>query len=157
MMQNYFAIGGLLAGFGILMAWMFITSRVPVFIRIGASAVAVIFAVSIWLNSTALMGFPVHGFPREGDAVAFSLIDRDHEAIYLWIEENEAPRIYMLPWDSDTARALLKAQQKALDENGRMVFRLRPNDGAGGRFGSSLHSESAPIEIDVVPVLPPKD
>jgi hypothetical protein len=103
------------------------------------------------------MGFPVHGFPRDGDTVAFCLIDRDHEAIYLWMEEDEAPRIYMVPWDSGTAQTLLKAQQKALDENGRMVFRLHPNDGSGSRFGSSLHSESVPIEIDVVPVLPPKN
>jgi hypothetical protein len=64
MMKDYLTIGGLLSGFALLVAWMFITSRVPIIVRIFASAVAVVFGIAIWLNATALMGYAVAAAPQ---------------------------------------------------------------------------------------------
>src|SRR5271156_4248212 len=96
MTHDYLVIGGLLSGFALLIAWMFMTSRVPVIVRIFSSAIAVVFAICIWLNATTLMcyGFPAK--PHGPVPVLGILDDKAHGFIYVWVEERAGPRAYQI-------------------------------------------------------------
>ena len=167
MMSDYFTIGGMLSGFAVLVAWMFITSRVTIIVRIFASAVAVILGISIWLNATTLMGYAVAAVPYGRMPVLGIFDDKEHGFIYVWVEEEAGPRAYQVIYSSGLAKKLLLGKERAEEEGGQMVLRGKsgsrgkPGKAGGNTTGSSDDSlesqDSLSLEIDVIPILPPKD
>jgi len=170
MIHNYFPIGSMLACFALLIGAMFITSRISVFVRAGASVASVALAIMIWINAMALIGFPTNGEPHDTGTVLDVLGDKPHGYIYAWVLEANGPRAYRMPWDSKEGQALLRATQKARDEGGTVSIGPKKNGRPGkGKQGDNSDSKdgtgSSPlegdndgveVEINVVPVLPEK-
>jgi len=182
MIQNYLPIGGLLAAFAIIVGSMFISARVPVLVKIAASALAVMFAIMIWLNATALLGYPVVEFPKQGMVISM-LPDKPHGFLYLWVlDGGSGPRSYRIPFSSGEAQELMEAERQAKESGGTVRIRPRKKghgvdgdgdeDGDGRRghghggahghgHGSNDNSlegdDTLDVDIDVVPLLPEKD
>jgi hypothetical protein len=172
MSKDYFIVGGLLSGFALLVAWMFITSRVPVIVRIFTSVVAVIFAISIWLNATSLTGYAVAAKPHGRVPVLGIFGDKEHDLIYVWVEETGGPRAYQIPYSSELAKKLMQGKKRVEEEGGQMVLQEQKGSSGGGHNGQfgrpegrdnvasddSLQGlDSLELDIDVIPVLPAKD
>lgn len=177
MIEHYLPIGSALAAFAILTGTMFITSQVPVYVRVGASALAVVFAIMIWLNATALLGYPVAAYPKQGTVISM-LPDKPHGLLYVWVLESSGLRAYQIPYESGEAGELMEAGRKAKETGG--VVRIRPKgkdgDGGEGRQGNGRQGtgqnrghghgggnsdlqgdDTLDVDIDVVPLLPEKD
>lgn len=166
---SYTYIGLMLAALALVSAWMFVSSKHPVALRIGAASVVAALAVAVWLNVTMVLGFAVNGMPPDG-SIVYSIVDaKSQGSIYLWIADKSGPRGYRLPYSEELARDLLKAERDAQDEGGVMTLHLRkkgvgkPGYGLPDKNGKDGKNPGAPIaggdwavEIDVVPLLPPK-
>jgi hypothetical protein len=170
MMKDYLTIGGLLSGFALLVAWMFITSRVPIIVRVLASTVAVVFGIAIWLNATALMGYAIAATPHGRVPVLGVFDDRDHDSIYIWVDDNRGPRAYQLPYSSQLAKKLLQSKRAAEEQGGQMVLRVtnglrdhggrvgKPESNDSGLSDDRLQAQdSLALDIDIIPILPPKE
>jgi hypothetical protein len=155
MTQSYFLIGSLMAGFALLLAFMFITSRVPVWMRAFVAAIGVGCAILIWINSTALMGYPVKAIPHEGDTILDIHVDDEAKAIYLLVEEGRVPRLHQILFNLKLANDLIDAQLHATQTNGRLVFH-RGGTGSDRNSSSSLSYGADGDYVEVVPVLPEK-
>ena len=85
MNQHYIAFGITLAALCILVAWMFITSKVSVWTRVSASAVAVCLALCMWWQVTAFLGYATTSQPSDGAVIlSFAVLK---PVIYLWVME----------------------------------------------------------------------
>ena len=146
MTHDYLVIGGLLSGFALLIAWMFITSRVPAIVRIFSSAVAVIFAISIWLNATTLMGYAVPAEPHGAVSVLGILDDKEHGFIYVWVEERAGPRAYQIVYNSSLAKKLQQGKRQVDEEGGQIV--LREQSAGRGNHSQSGNLEGSDVEFN---------
>lgn len=133
MSGHYIAFGIALSLFSILVAWMFISSRVRVSTRIAASLVAVALAVVMWLQASSFLGYPINGEPNDGDVIIDFIVLKPN--IYLWVLDSNAvrtlsggPRAYNLAYTKPKAEALFKARQAAGDLDGILVFHRTQGD-----------------------------
>lgn len=165
MTHSYFPIGAMLAAFALMVGFMFITSRVSVAIRAGAAALAAGLAIAVWLNAMALMGYAVAAYPKDSGIVMSVMPDRVHGFVYAWVLQADGPRAYQMPFTSSEGQKLLEAMKKA--GPGGIVTIRGARDGKGDKAGNvkgghavndmSGGDPAASIEINVVPLLPPKD
>lgn len=156
-MNHYFAFGGSVAAFSLLIAWMFISSRVAVWVRAVIAVVAVTLALVVWLQVTALLGYAVNGEPRDGSRLIAFVLARP--LIYLWALEDWVPRSYVIPYGEGAAKELFDAQREAARSNGRMVYHRHGAPGVGiGRAVTDLRDtkEARQPMVTVESVLPEK-
>lgn len=171
-MTDYINIGAMLSAICLIVAWMFITSRHHYTIKMVASVIAVALAIGIWTQSTALIGFPVHGLPPDGSVVLALQVDSSE--IAFWID-GRPPRSYVIPYDPELAKKLQSSQDQARATGGRMIFHIDGKSGGngsggkdanggqsgqGGRSpggnGTRFEDNSPRVHIDVVPAMPDK-
>jgi hypothetical protein len=168
MIHSYFPIGGMLAMFAIVTGFMFITSKVAVWLRASAAALAVVLAVGIWLNATSLIGFPVNGEPQDSGVVIGLLPDKHNNVVYAWVFQEDGPRAYQMPYGSKEGQELMQAMQRAKASGGVVTIKKKGKKGSAesrnskdeGRSGggSPIQSDSTiPVEITVIPLLPAKE
>jgi hypothetical protein len=126
MNQHYIAFGITLAALCILVAWMFITSKVSVWTRVSASAVAVCLALCMWWQVTAFLGYATTSQPSDGAVIlSFAVLK---PVIYLWVMEPAGPRGYILAYRKARAEALFEHMHRAQEDNGFLVFRHTEDD-----------------------------
>jgi hypothetical protein len=167
---GYTYIGLMLAAMAVVSAWMFVSSKHPVTLRVIAASIVAVLAVTVWLNVTAVLGFAINGVPPDG-AVVYSIVDAKREgSIYLWIADKSGPRGYRLPYSEGLARDLLRGEHDAQDNGGLMILHIHKKGtgkpGGGGNSDQEIKDGKNPgvpiaggdwsVEIDVVPLLPPK-
>lgn len=163
---GYTYIGVMLAAMAILSGWMFTASKFPVAVRVAAASVVAALAVAIWINVTGLLGFAIAATPPDG-SVVISIIDAKPVAMYLWVFDKSGPRGYAMPYSDSLARELLKADKDAKESGGMMVLHLKKRGTPGkddkpgggkstGQAVNPLLGDDTPVEIDVIPLLPPK-
>lgn len=155
-MKDYAIIGMLLSGMGLLAAYMYLASRVHYLIKITLAITVVVLAVYTSWAMQDLYGYPVPSVPRDGSVILALDIDKPHNVIAFWVEEEHQPRSYAVPYDPALARMLLDAAARAHDAHGRMVFHLHGGD-RHGFFGFFEDTSELDINIDVVGTLPPKE
>lgn len=100
-------------------------------VRSGSLVLAAVLMASSYGGLIELMARPkpvslewVRG-NAETAKVAGSVL-RENEAIYLWLtfKDNPEPRAYQLPWDTQMARQLRKAQQNAEKRKSEVEMRM---------------------------------
>lgn len=140
-MDFYVTFGLTLAAFSLVTAWMFISSRVPVWVRALAAATAAGLALLLWTQAITLVGFPLPGEPPDKSTIIAFMIDDNN--VYLWVldKDGHTPRSYLLTdHDHRKAKALRDARGVGLRPTQKLVYHV-----------------SRDSIVDVVSSLPPKD
>ncbi len=140
-MDFYLTIGTTLTAFSLLTAWMFISSRVPVWVRALAAASAAALAVALWMQAIELLGYPAPGEPPDNSTIIAWMVDGP--TVYLWVVDKYGPepRSYKLPdQEHHKAKNLSDARGVGLRPTQKLVYHV-----------------SRESIVDVVSSLPPKD
>lgn len=154
MIYHFAYIGVALIGLALIASWMFIVSRRHVLTRVIGCGAAMILALCVWTNITAILGYAVPAQPAGKVQVVAFVDDHIHGKIYLWLREADGPRAYVVPYSEGLANGLIQAKKQASDGsrimlapdgNGRAVSRLKGGDHDGQRF-----------HVEIEPTLPPK-
>jgi hypothetical protein len=128
MSQSFVIFGVTLAIFSILVAWMFISSRVRPLTRVLASVVAVSLAVLMWVQVTAFIGYATTDEPPDGSVILWFYVKRP--VIYIWALDEGGPRGFIIGYKAKKAELLFKARDVAMLNGGALIFHHRgPGDG----------------------------
>ena len=140
-MDFYITFGLTLGAFSLVTAWMFISSRVPVWVRALAAAIAAVLALLLWTQAIMLVGLPLPGVPPDNSTIIDFLVE--DTVVYLWVldRDGHTPRSYKLPdHDHRKSKALHEARGVGLRPTQKLVYH-----------------ETRDSIVDVVSALPPKN
>lgn len=165
--MNYLGLGVVCAVSAIIAAWMLANSRYSVVLRGLSAIIIMLLALAIWQHIGGLFGYPVAALPPDNSMLESSVIERDSNAIYLWVVPpgHHRPRSFVVPYSRQLAKELKQAEDAIhhgdivhlhtgshADGHGVGV----PNS-PGGHPGGIESSRQAPnITITVKPLLPDK-
>lgn len=179
MIHNYVILGVSMASLGILIAWMFMTSRVHYLIRMTVAAMVVIIALYNWHLLTIIMGYSVNDEPEDKSIILSFFPMKEKKLEYYWIYTPDGPKSFALPYSEKMQKKLEKAKQEAQERGGYMVYRRGKGDGEGDGDGQDQHGQnsngrggnrgqrgdhtnfpdddSIPSNVEVIIPLPPKE
>jgi len=140
-MDFYITFGLTLAAFSLLVSWMFISSRVPVWLRALAAATAAALALMLWTQAITLVGLPLPGEPPDNSTIIDFIVD--DTIVYLWVldKDGHTPRSYKLSDPTHhKAKELHEARGTGLRPTQKLVYHV-----------------TADSIVDIVSSLPPKE
>ena len=156
------SLGGLLALFAVMAAWLFRQSNAPLWLKIIVPSLAVTAACAAPYQAGKMLGFPVWAaeseLPAKAELIAFLAHDGT-QTVVLWLRSGDEPRAF----ETKLSPALKKTLREAQEAMGRgQVVHLaqkaerQPRGSAGDPLGIGDDSHYV-LDASALSSLPPKD
>lgn len=107
-------------GLSLLVSWVAYAGKVHWFIKGAMLTFLILFGLFVEGHYRERLGAPIESLPPNGFIYVHHEVVADTILIWAWVEET-GDRLYVIPFDQDTAEALAEAQQKGTDQQGSFV------------------------------------
>ena len=127
------ALAFLLGGTIIFSLFLFITARVPYWIRLIGIPIILALTIFAYAQLDDILGYPYWGVPTEEALLLGYDVQRKHKGeleIVIWVREKEGSRLYFISWSKEREERLKQAMEGM--KKGRKYGIIRGDDDMKG-------------------------
>lgn len=131
------ALGFLFGGAIIFSLFLFISARVPFWLRF--IGIPVVLSLTIWGYSQLddMLGYPYWGLPTQETILLGYNIQRkgDQLEIVIWVREGDTSRLYLIPWSPEKEKQLREAEKRMKEGKIVGIQKLQAGEEPGQKEG----------------------
>ena len=122
-MNEYMTLGAVSVAIVLMIATMFISSRLHYSIKAIAIVVAVAGAIYNWELFASVLGYPIAERPPNNAIIIATVTKKETKKIYALVD-GIIPRTYTIPYSEPFDKKLEQAKKQLDPRNGRMVYKV---------------------------------